>query len=686
MDQRQKSRVELLTRVALLTVTGVSLSACQKARMSTVQRPIATPNQVSPVRPIPQPGIPVGPGGPGSIVPPINRPPVVVTPPPVQPGGPVTTDPDDTTPPSSTPPATEVIVSVPPAIPATPPPPTTVYTPPTPAPTPAPAQPTPTTPVTSTPGTTVVQIPQTSLPPNGGVITTPVPPRGGTVSTGGTRPLTPTPLPIPSGTVRVDAPTSPRAIPTCEGVSCVGSKPTVETTGSTVQAPVITLRPRQLDKVDILFVVDTSASMKAERKAIMSQLKEFTRHFDDEVDYSVSILLGHGPRSNAAIEKLGINIQTGSLYMGQFSGTQSRVQSSQLVERAKLHMLEKQAGTSLSKEDLVRLARAQAAEEIGQRLADAIDQAPNDKTDAQGEAGLLNLYTALTKNRGQLEKDGTLRRGAGLVVFFIADENDICFDYAKAQKQGRNLKGNYATAQDKAAETRAFNDSETCARVVNNSQRLTEEAVLNALKAAKGSDPVIVSGVLYLDEKSVTQARKANDRFKGDNETGHGYLDLIALAHGEAADLSGANFGKKMYELGKLSDFKLKYDTVFQIQGIRDTNNIDENSVRVTIVNEQGRSQALRPQDVKLEVLNERNAQVVVDARALEKVVAGGKLSGEHKVFITYSERSSESSQVDNQQAQKAAQSADQTAAPIEASRPSTVNSDKNPYEIEFNH
>lgn len=634
----QVPSINLVLRWAMLATALVSLSACQKAKMSSVdhsQRQQQPPPYYPPGHPpIPPPG-----GG----TPPPGYPPgggVPVPPPVVNPGNPGNPGypPPNTTPqpqgpvvPPRLPPRQPPVTPGPSAQPVTPPPPVTPL--PTMTPVPSPVTPTPVAPVappttsvpTQAPG--LVTIPYTA--PVAPV--TPVAPVGIIGSQGGLISVHKSgDQPVLLGNLRVITPSRSDVVKTCARGEC-GKPEKIFTTDCAnprnerecniqtvivprkdqITCPAIQLRQRPYtDKLDILFVVDTSASMKEERTEIARQMTNFINELSPDVDYRIAVMLGHGPRSKA--------IQVGEIYQTDPTSNTGVLKKSHL-----------------------------SPEQIIHALATRMQSVPNDNSEVQGEAGLLNLYTAVTDSGklAQMKSQGFWRDEAAKAVIFVADENDVCFDYeAESARVGHVVKARAKkvakgdTYGRDPVEIDSFNRSDVCANVING-KRLTPKLVFDAV-AKSSSMPVAYSGILYLDNKSIPLDK--NDTYAADNEMGRGYLEVVSLGFGKAAELAQRDFGKSLAKMGDFTNFKMKYDHIFPMLNVKDVTDIDPLTVSIAIADTSTKQINLfESPNVVLETDKATNtANVVIAYEVIDKVYADGRVKPDSKIVIWYSTKS----------------------------------------------
>ncbi|MGE4130205.1 MAG: hypothetical protein AB7F86_01130 [Bdellovibrionales bacterium] len=319
---------------------------------------------------------------------------------------------------------------------------------------------------------------------------------------------------------------------------------------------------KERKELDILFVVDTSASLRrggtgsiedGELVKIAENMVYFVRKLDPQTDYQIAFLLGHGINS--------------SRYHGRLftSG-----EDDPAIIRYK---------------DLARGGRSQAAIEkrLTAMLRKKMLRVPNESGGAQGEALLHSLYSA-TARLGTLKK--FVREDAALSVIFVTDEQDVCFDYdSKVDEFGQpaykpTLKTKVGKGGAKEMivdpyETAYFN--QYCKHAVHKTKSdqgrpLTEGIVADALERLKNSDSskgsdrskVILNGIIYTQDVP----EDLRGRVEDENEWGHGIWELILNTGGKMADLTDivrnqAQFKDKLEELGQYNDFRLRYKHVF---------------------------------------------------------------------------------------------------------------------------
>ncbi len=172
-----------------------------------------------------------------------------------------------------------------------------------------------------------------------------------------------------------------------------------------------------------------------------------------------------------------------------------------------------------------------------------------------GEEGLYSLSRSVDNGMiNAIQAHGFMREDAALAVIFIADENDICFRYPDDLTP--------VPDPDKL-EAPAFK---------RDCKDITPESVLNKVKAHMKNRPLLISGILYTNEASMPK--------DGENEVGHGYLDLIRLNKGLAIDLSGKHYHEGLADIGSLATRRLRLISEIPLEH---TENIDPTSLTVAI-------------------------------------------------------------------------------------------------------
>lgn len=267
-------------------------------------------------------------------------------------------------------------------------------------------------------------------------------------------------------------------------------------------------------KTDILIVADTSGSLSEERAKIAAEIKALVQEIPSAVDYQIAIMPSHGSRSS-------------------FSG--------------KLW--------SLQGEPLVLSSNKMSVEQISTSLGKSFLNMKGDSYSDGGEEGLFSLSQGLSSNAMALARQqGFFRADAALAVLFVSDENDICYRYPE---------GLVRVPDPDKVEGPAF--TRDCSNI-------TPSSVYSQLLAIQEDRPLLVSGVIYTDLKTIIK--------NGENELGYGYLDIIDLNHGIKVDLAQQSFHEGLKKIGELTHKRLQLQNRFALSHIH---SIDAASLRVFI-------------------------------------------------------------------------------------------------------
>lgn len=299
------------------------------------------------------------------------------------------------------------------------------------------------------------------------------------------------------------------------------------------------------DKIDILFIVDTSASLREERSLIASEMGAFIDRLKPNVDYQIAVMPAHGPKTPKSPHNLH-----GELF--SLGGSDSPV---------------------------IRYRGVQGKRGVIEDLRNKMLALPKDSSFAQGEVGLLGLYRAMTTSSltSKMKREGFLRSDAALAVIFVADENDVCYDYDKGGTPHYDGSG-----KRDPVEQRTYDG--ICK--INGEQRLTPGYVLQALKTVKGEMPIILTGVLYTSNN----IPQKSDKYAPENEMGRGYLDLIRMGHGQAVNLADKNFGGSLASLGNYSQFRMEFENTFICKTQVNPDQVDLNSFEITVSSKNGQT------------------------------------------------------------------------------------------------
>jgi len=144
-----------------------------------------------------------------------------------------------------------------------------------------------------------------------------------------------------------------------------------------------------VNKIDILFISDTSSSLIEERTSIAAEMSAFVEALPSNVNYHIGVMPAHG----------SVSKHIGRLF--QHGTNPAVIKSSEL-----------------------------AMTDISKALIDNFNNIPMDYYSDGGEEGLYTLSRALDEsNLMALRALGFMRPDAALAIVFVADENDICYRY-----------------------------------------------------------------------------------------------------------------------------------------------------------------------------------------------------------------------------------------------------------------
>ncbi len=234
-------------------------------------------------------------------------------------------------------------------------------------------------------------------------------------------------------------------------------------------------------KVDILFVVDTSGSVRNEREAMANGIESLLNELPPEEDFNIGVIPAH------------LGTLPGKLY---------------------------QAGTEPFILKSSELSRAQIRENLRTKMV-----SPPNNFDPLSDGGEAGFYSISQGIKGDLLKEnqekGIFRSDAALTLVFISDENDVCSRYLPNITFLPDLSGREVSAY-----------SNFC--VDGNGPLYTHEIVLNALLTLKEGLPLTTVAAIYTGENPIPPVNVAVE----ENEIGHGFKELVELEGGFLFDLA----------------------------------------------------------------------------------------------------------------------------------------------------
>ncbi len=257
-------------------------------------------------------------------------------------------------------------------------------------------------------------------------------------------------------------------------------------------------------RLDLLFLVDTSGSLDVERSDIANGIDAFIGALPGDVQLQVGVMLAHGSTSTWA----------GRLFR---KNTEPIVLSNS------------------------NLTTAQIRTHLHTKLASP----PSDFFSDGGESGFYSLHRALTDpaRLAEIQGQGFFREGAAFSLIMVSDENDICAIYPAGVT--RVFDGDHLelTAQ-----------TNLCGSGAN---YLTAEKLYQEIRDVKGSDPLVIAGLIYNNLSTVPAG--------GENEFGYGWSDLIRVANGISVNLANGHYQEGLQNIGLLATVKLDLRKEFEL-------------------------------------------------------------------------------------------------------------------------
>lgn len=358
------------------------------------------------------------------------------------------------------------------------------------------------------------------------------------------------------------------------------------------------------NKLDVIFVVDTSSSIDIERQSIARNIDRFIDEisrisqvagYNQQIDYRMAVILAHGPNGNAPTVLNGEQYRShGLLFVSPNEGAGAQPilgGNGETLEQLKTSLeIRFNGGLNSSDLDSVR-----------------------DRSDTQGEAGLLALQKYLETYRHATSPGNSAgnqvfpRPDAGLMVAFISDENDVCYDY-NHHNNNTNLPDTFPYSQysydfyniSTAAGFRAighenitsatrlvqFPAGSSIERDVYEHNAFVNECeqgqkgnhwdIVSLLEQTKNWQfdrdqnlPILATGVLYRTQgeadTAAATAAALDFRWFRDKERGMGYLNVIHAFHGQPASLLSNNFGDELALMGKEAAFRMTYQPELEL-------------------------------------------------------------------------------------------------------------------------
>jgi hypothetical protein len=263
--------------------------------------------------------------------------------------------------------------------------------------------------------------------------------------------------------------------------------------------------------VDVLFVVDTSASMDPKRARIAERIPDFVRGLAPDTDYRIGVMLAHG----------GASYDSGRLY-------------------------------SLPGLPRVLDPKALGIDDLQHDLSLILGNVDDDVDEANGEAGMYSLLRSLQPERlAEIRRQGFYRAEAALAVVFVTDENDICFP---PELNGYTTFPDYVPSAG-GIERVAY---ERYCRAPGETAANEPDRVYARLVALQDTLPLTLGGIIHVDPARVPQGPGLEDAI------GHGILELTRKsANGVLIDIEDSSFADGLSHLGSVVQTTLELRTRF---------------------------------------------------------------------------------------------------------------------------
>jgi hypothetical protein len=282
--------------------------------------------------------------------------------------------------------------------------------------------------------------------------------------------------------------------------------------------------------VDLLFVVDTSASMYPKRARIADTIPAFIAQLTPDTDYRIGVMLAHG----------GASAYSGRLY-------------------------------SAPGVPLVLSSKVLSSTTIQKDLRLTLANVTNDVDEANGEASLYSLMRSFGSDRvAEIQRQGFYRSDAALSVVFVTDENDICYP---PQANGYTAFPDYTVNPD-GIEAVAF--QKYCTFPGQTATNIPGAAYSQVL-SFKGTQPVSFAGITHVDPALVPKGAGLEDSI------GHGIIELVSRSpSGVLIDISQSSYATGLAQLGGVVSTQLDLLTRFGLNG---SQAIHPDSIRVSVDN-----------------------------------------------------------------------------------------------------
>ncbi len=312
------------------------------------------------------------------------------------------------------------------------------------------------------------------------------------------------------------------------------------------------------NKLDLLFVIDTSDSIYQEREQAALGVERFVSQLPQGVSYNIGVIPAH----SSAFGNAGKLIQIGN-------------------------------------EDVVLKSSKLGLNEIKSALHMKLTKMKGDSSSDGGELGMYSLSHAITGDRLVRNRElGMFRPDAALAIIFISDENDICsighvplgnYPEGVDWKEDMNMHDKVRTDEIYAWDTYCTSESITAKSVYEKLLRLkAEDSNYRSAGTKPVAKPVLISAIVYTEtptEAETLARRDKGDKWEQENERGYGYLEMVKMngANGVAVDIGRDDIAAGLERIGRAARAKLALKTEFPIHPQPGDGSVDTNSVRVWV-------------------------------------------------------------------------------------------------------
>ncbi|MBC7692938.1 MAG: hypothetical protein H7222_14340 [Methylotenera sp.] len=284
-------------------------------------------------------------------------------------------------------------------------------------------------------------------------------------------------------------------------------------------------QPTESGSVDLLFVVDTSASLDNKRSRLATTIPDFVKGLSPGTDYRMGVMLAHG----------GASAYSGSLYSAP---------GVPRVLNSKLH----------------------SPSQVQAYLTKDLKSPPSDIDEANGEMGLYSLSRSFEAGSvAGLKAQGFYRDDAALSVVFISDENDICY---RPELHGYTKFPDFVPSAQNS-EVTAY--KRYCLNS-DGSEAITPASVYARAQAMKPNQKLSLASIVHVDPARVPQGSGLEESI------GHGILELVEqsgiLGIGHVLmDVMDTSYRAGLEKLGNIVSTQLKLNTSFSLDTSPDNSN-----------------------------------------------------------------------------------------------------------------